>query len=76
MELNEYLVSWFHQYVVHFGAWVTFVIGATVYKNGAPSTVKACVKLILMAALLGAVGALFSSHSNMHYLSYLTKAIE
>ncbi len=72
----DYLIDWSHQYIVHLGAWITFVIGATVWKDGAPLTWKGIKELVLAAAVLGAVGALFSSHSNLHYLTYLTKVIE
>lgn len=55
--------------MVHFGAWVSLIIAATVHKEGAPEPAK--LKGIFVSAVaLAAVVALFSSHSHSHYVSH------
>jgi hypothetical protein len=70
--MAEYLVEWAHTYVVHFGAWVTFAFGATVYKKGLPKP-KEIKSLLVSALVLAAVVSLFSSHSHSHYISHFIK---
>ena len=67
----DYIIQWLHHFAIHFGAWVSFIIGVTVYKEGAPRTVKAIKILVVAAVALGAIASLFSSGSHMHYSTYL-----
>lgn len=71
--LIKYITEWAHHYVVHLGAWITFIIAATVYKDGCPDSFKAIRQLVVGAAVLGAIVAVVSSHSHMHYIKYLLK---
>lgn len=73
MELNNYIITWLHQYIIHFGILTGFFIGATTCKQGIPLTLSGIFKLVAMAALLGALTAIFSSHSHVHYLQTLAK---
>jgi len=62
----EYLVHWGHLYIVHFGAWISFMIAATVYKKGVPE--DSVGSLLLRSIALSAFLAIFSSHSH-HYMT-------
>ena len=62
-----YLISWGHLYVVHFGAWVTFAFGATIYKNGLPE-LKNLPSMFKTTVIIAAILSVFSSHSH-HYLT-------
>lgn len=65
----EYFIAWGHAYLVHFGAWVSLIIAATIHKDGAPepSRLKG---IIISAVALASIAAAFSSHSHAHYLSH------
>jgi hypothetical protein len=65
----EYVLEWAHHYVVHFGVWVSFALGAQVTKNGIPEP-KSIKSLLISAVVLSSIVSLFSSHSHMHYLSH------
>jgi hypothetical protein len=65
--MSEYMITWGHAYLMHFGAWVSFAFGATVYKNGLPEP-KKIPSMVLSAVTLAAIVAIFSSHSHTHYL--------
>ncbi len=62
-----YLVQWAHMYVVHFGAWMTFAFGMTLYKNGLPN-LKDLFTQLKTALILSAILSIFSSHSH-HYIN-------
>ena len=72
----NYLLMWLHAYLVHLGAWITFIIAASVYKEGAPRTLKGIKELVLAALILGSLGAIASSTSHVHYSQYLAKVVE
>jgi len=61
------MALWAHLYVIHFGAWVTFCFGATIYKNGMPK-LKDVPQMLLTAMVIAAMLSAFSSHSH-HYLT-------
>jgi hypothetical protein len=61
-------------YVIHFGAWITFLFAADVYKNGMPELKDVSSKL-KTALILAAVLSIFSSHSQ-HYLKYIGKILK
>jgi hypothetical protein len=63
----NYLISWAHLYVVHFGVWMTFALAATVYKKGIPDFEK-LPSLLKSAVVIAAIISVFSSHSH-HYLT-------
>jgi hypothetical protein len=75
----SYLILWLNHFLIHLGPWISFVIMAGVWREGPPKSVRGCLSLILTAALLGSVGALFSSHSHLQYnqlAKVLTKSLE
>ena len=63
----NYLMQWGHMYVMHFGMWMTFAFGATIYRDGLPELEK-LPKLIKTAIVVSLALSLFSSHSH-HYMS-------
>jgi hypothetical protein len=63
----EYLIHWGHLYIVHFGFWMTFAFGATIYNDGIPDF-KKLPALLKSAVVIAALLSLFSSHSH-HYLT-------
>jgi hypothetical protein len=67
-----YFEHWGHMYLIHFGVWLTFMFGTTVYKSGIPST-KDLPILFKSAIILSLVLSAFSSHSHTHYLMGLIK---
>lgn len=67
----SYFTDWGHAYVVHFGAWISFMFAATVYKNGLPEKTDAVIPLLKTAIVLALILSIFSSHSHTHYLSHL-----
>ena len=67
--MSEYLIEWGHTYLMHFGAWVSFAIGANVVKNGLP-TIKEIPKIMASCIILAAIVGIFSSHSHNHYVSH------
>lgn len=71
MKMTEtYLIQWFHLYIIHFSAWITFAIGAHVVKNGVPILQKS-MNILLSSIFLASIVALFSSHAHNHYLQFL-----
>ena len=67
----NYLVEWGHAYITHFGAWVSFMFGATIYKDGLPENTSKVFSWFKVALVLALVLSIFSSHSHIHYLSHL-----
>jgi hypothetical protein len=68
--MSQYIVEWLHHYAIHFGAWVCFLIAATVHKSGIPDAPdKTMGKALFLAAIL----SIFSSFSHNHYLSHFVK---
>lgn len=72
---NEYFVQWGHAYLMHFGAWVSFMIGAQVYKTGLPQ-LKDLSGMFKVSLILATVLSAFSSHSQNHYLNHFSSAKE
>lgn len=70
--MSEYFLQWGHAYLLHFGAWISFSIGATVAKSGLPKP-KDIPMILLSSVILAAVVAIFSSHAHTHYLSHFIK---
>lgn len=70
----HYFAEWFHMYLMHFGAWVSFAIAASVVKAGLPepSNIK---RMLLSALILAAIVSIFSSHSHAKYLDHFLPAI-
>ena len=68
----SYFSEWGHIYVVHFGAWVTFLLAATAHRKGTPKPEK-IPRMLLATIVLASIAAIFSSHSHAHYLSHFTK---
>jgi len=66
----SYFVQWGHTYLVHFGAWVSFMIGTKVYKEGLPA-LESLSNMFKTAVILAAVLSAFSSHSQNHYMTHL-----
>jgi hypothetical protein len=66
----NYFIEWGHHYVVHFGVWVTLGMAATVYKDGLPKA-KNIPGLLKSAVIVSLIMSIFSSHSHIHYLSFL-----
>lgn len=64
-----YFVQWGHAYVMHFGAWVSFICGTSIYKSGLPE-LKDVSKMLKTAFLLSLVLSIFSSHSHTHYIKH------
>lgn len=73
--MNGYFIQWAHTYSVHFGAWVTFVIACSVYKTGAPSPKKLS-GLLKSALTIATILSVFSSHSHVHYTTFLTQLVK
>jgi hypothetical protein len=71
----ESVVQWFHLYIVHFGALMSFCLAANVTKNGLP-LVSAIPQLVCSSAALSAIIAIFSSGSHSHYIATITNAIK
>jgi hypothetical protein len=71
----SYLVEFLHAYSMHFGFWVCFMFGATIYKNGMPDLEKVR-SMLKTAVLLASILSFFSSHSQAHYLSHFTGALQ
>lgn len=71
----SYFINWAHAYSVHFGVWVTFVVGCTIYRDGAPSP-KKLPGLLESALAIAAILSVFSSHSHVHYISFLTQLVK
>jgi hypothetical protein len=71
---ESYLIQWLHAYIAHFGAWVSFALGCTIWKIGVPklSALKTTFEAILVVAL---IGALFSSNSQVHYLTHVIQKV-
>ncbi len=72
----NYIIQWLHNYVIHFGAWVSLLIAADIYKKGLPESVKALRWLLLAAFVIASIGALVSSHSHTHYTSLLNAIVK
>jgi hypothetical protein len=68
----HYLIQWGHIYVIHFGVWVSFCCGASIYKNGMPE-LKDVPTMLKTALILAAVLSIFSSHSNHYLMNSLPK---
>jgi hypothetical protein len=62
----HYLAQWLHLYVIHFGAWMTFAFGVTLYKRGLPS-LKELPDMLKTALVISVILSVFSSHSH-HYM--------
>ena len=65
----EYFSQWFHMYLMHFGAWVSFMFGASIYKNGLPE-LKSLPNMFKVVILLALFLSVFSSHSQNHWTSH------
>jgi hypothetical protein len=68
----SYLVQWGHTYLIHFGAWVSFMFGASIYKEGLPE-LKSVPNMFKTAIILSAFLSAFSSHSHTHYIAHFVK---
>ena len=76
MDLDDYLFQWLHAYVMHVGAWVSFALGMMIYKNGVPNP-KELFLLFKSVIILALIGGLFSSNSQVHYLTHVaTKVVQ
>lgn len=71
----DYFTQWGHMYIMHFGAWVSFMFGTTIYKNGLPDIID-LPKMLKTSAILAVVLSIFSSHSHSHYLSHFVKPVD
>jgi len=69
------MIEYLHHYIVHAGAWFSFIIAANIWKDGAPKTMQACVELLLTASLLSSVGAIGSSVAHIHYNQYIKEVV-
>lgn len=69
----NYFTDWAHIYMVHFGMWISFMIAASVHKNGVQEMPD---KLIYRAMILSAFVAIFSSHAHNHYMQHFVKNID
>jgi hypothetical protein len=63
----DYLISWGHLYIIHFGAWVTFAFAMTFYKHGIPE-LKKLPSMLKAIVIIAAILSVFSSHSH-HYFT-------
>lgn len=73
---EAYLLQWLHAYISHFGAWVTFGLGVSVSKYGAPK-LEDLFPLLKVVIVISLIGGLFSSNSQIHYLRHtVTKVAE
>lgn len=70
----NYLLEFLHAYSMHFGFWVCFMFGATIYKNGMPA-LDQLKPMFKTAMILASILGIFSSHSQAHYLSHFTGGI-
>jgi hypothetical protein len=70
----NYFVNWAHIYSVHFGIWVVFSIGCTIYRDGLPN-VKDLGSLLKTALAVSTILSVFSSHSHVHYATFLTHLV-
>lgn len=68
--MSNYFIQWGHTYIIHFGAWVSFMLGTQVYKNGIPELMGLS-NMFKSALILAAILSAFSSHSHNHYLNHL-----
>lgn len=66
----SYLIEWGHMYYVHFGGWVTFMIAASVHRDGIDSISTKTVGKIMV---LSVIASMFSSHAHSHYLDHFVK---
>lgn len=66
-------MNFFHLYVVHVSVWISFIVGAEIYKRGGPRSVKGIFTLVVAATILSLIMGLISSHGHNHYLTYLSK---
>jgi hypothetical protein len=65
----DYLLHWMHAYIVHFGIWMTMLVGFDIYKNGLPAPEK--IKGIFKSALiLAVIISVFSSHAQTHIIKH------
>lgn len=71
----NYLLEFLHAYSMHFGFWVCFMFGATIYKSGLPELTQLR-PMFKTAVILAAVLSAFSSHSQSHYLNHFTAALQ
>jgi hypothetical protein len=69
----NYFISWAHVYIIHFGAWISFMIAASVHKNGVEAMPD---KLIYRVMILSAFVSIFSSHAHNHYTQHFVKVID
>lgn len=67
----QYIYEWGHLYLMHFGAWISFAIGASVIKDGIPK-LEDIPMMLLSSAVLGSIVAIFSSHAH-HVGQFLGK---
>lgn len=68
------MIQWANMWVVHLGAWMTFLFAADVYKNGMPE-LKSVPSKLKTAIVLAALLSIFSSHSH-HYLQYISQILK
>jgi hypothetical protein len=71
----SYLINWFHAYVIHFGVWASFVIASSVHTKGIPSFDR-LPGLLKSSMVIAAILSVFSSHSHVHYASYLAQLVK
>jgi hypothetical protein len=67
-----YLTEFIHAYSIHFGFWVCFSFGATIYNEGLPE-LEDLPGMFKTALILAAILSLFSSHSQAHLISHFIK---
>ena len=67
--MSEYFSQWFHIYLIHFGAWVSFMFATSIYKSGLPD-VKALPNMFKVVVILSVFLSAFSSHSHNHWLTH------
>lgn len=71
----EYLSQWGTLYLAHFGAWVSFCVGTSIWKSGLP-TPKEVKSLMISAVMVSAILGAFSSHSHHSYVKSIAKMVK
>ena len=72
MDFDDYFAHWAQIYLTHFGAWVSFMFAASIYKSGLPE-LKDLANMFKVVVILALVLSVFSSHSHNHYLQHIAQ---
>lgn len=70
----HYLQQWMHAYFMHFGFWVSFGMGVTIYRRGL-MPIRSLPAMLKSALVTSAILSVFSAQSQAHIMEFFLKHI-